>query len=80
MASKTAVLSTNHAGIPEVVEDNETGLLVEEFDNSGLEEALVRLVKNNEERERLVSKAFFKVNQFSISVMNEKLNNLIATL
>ena len=32
MASGAAVLSTRHAGISEVVRDNETGFLVEEFD------------------------------------------------
>ena len=41
MASGLPAISTRHAGIPEVVRDYETGLLVEERDVDGLARALV---------------------------------------
>jgi glycosyltransferase involved in cell wall biosynthesis len=44
MASALPVLSTRHSGIPEVVLDGETGLLVDEHDVSGMAEAMATLL------------------------------------
>jgi colanic acid/amylovoran biosynthesis glycosyltransferase len=41
------VISTLHAGIPEIVEDNVAGLLVPERDTSALRDALAHLLANN---------------------------------
>ena len=40
------VVSTRHAGIPEVVIDGETGFLVEEADVNGMAEAIIKLAKD----------------------------------
>jgi colanic acid/amylovoran biosynthesis glycosyltransferase len=42
------VVSTYHAGIPEIVEDGETGLLVPERDSEALADALETLISNPE--------------------------------
>lgn len=45
-AASLPVISTKHAGIPEVVIDGETGLLVEEHDVAGMAEAMSTLLEN----------------------------------
>jgi glycosyltransferase involved in cell wall biosynthesis len=44
-ASGVPVIATRHDGIPEVVIDEETGLLVDEGDIDGMAEQMIRLVK-----------------------------------
>ncbi len=53
MAAGLPVVSTYHAGIPHVLTNEETGILVRERDVAGLAEALVRLARDGEERRRL---------------------------
>lgn len=45
MASGAAVISTRHAGIPDLIEQGRTGLLVEENDAAAYREALHRLLE-----------------------------------
>lgn len=81
MAAEAAVVSTHHAGIPEVVIHEETGLLVNEFDNEGLKNALIRMIQSKHLRDKLSKLAYQKVEkEFSILDMNKKLNNLITNL
>jgi len=44
MAFEKAVVSTRHAGIPTAINDGVDGLLVDEYDNTSLENALQRLI------------------------------------
>ena len=53
MAAGLPVVSTYHAGIPEVVTDGVDGLLVEEMDMNGLSRALGQLIESRSLRERL---------------------------
>lgn len=46
-AAGLPVLSTYHAGIPDVVINNETGLLVKEFDVEGMTNSMLRILKEN---------------------------------
>lgn len=48
MASGVAVLSTEHAGIPEIIKHNETGVLVKERDAAAMAAALDRMLSNPE--------------------------------
>lgn len=52
-ASGLPVVSTRHAGIPDVVVEGETGLLVDERDASGMAEAMLHLVENPEQAQVL---------------------------
>jgi len=47
-ASGLPVISTKHAGIPDVIKNGKTGLLVEEHDVDGMAENMIKLLENNE--------------------------------
>ncbi|MBA2614563.1 MAG: glycosyltransferase family 4 protein [Actinobacteria bacterium] len=53
LAAALPVVATRVGGIPEMVEDGRTGLLVEPDDSAALASALDRLATNEEERRRL---------------------------
>lgn len=57
MTSGTPVIATHVSGIPEVVHDGRTGLLVEPNDTTGLAEAITRLVEDPTLGKRLASNA-----------------------
>ncbi|HEY3821371.1 MAG TPA: glycosyltransferase family 4 protein [Polyangiaceae bacterium] len=57
MAAGMAVIATRVGGIPDVVDDGTSGLLVEPADVEALGEALVRLAQNQGERERMAMAA-----------------------
>ena len=57
MTSGLAVVSTNHAGIPEVVTSGRDGILVREGDSEALASELARLIKTPRLREELGSAA-----------------------
>jgi glycosyltransferase involved in cell wall biosynthesis len=60
-ASGLPVVATRHAGIPDVVINEETGLLVEEHDVAGMARAMLRLACDPEEARRLGSAARHRV-------------------
>jgi glycosyltransferase involved in cell wall biosynthesis len=53
MACSRAVVATNVGGIPEIVEDRRTGLLVAPRDHAAMAEAIVRLFGDNAARVRM---------------------------
>jgi L-malate glycosyltransferase len=53
MAARKPIVATATGGIPEVVVDNETGLLVPPRDHQAMADALVRLLKDPALRERM---------------------------
>jgi colanic acid/amylovoran biosynthesis glycosyltransferase len=53
MAAGMPVISTRHGGIPFVIENNFSGLLVEEHDVNGLAEAILRLSLSHQERREM---------------------------
>jgi colanic acid/amylovoran biosynthesis glycosyltransferase len=53
MAAGVPVVATRHSGIPELVVDGETGLLVDEHDADGLADAVARLIADPDLRRRL---------------------------
>ena len=50
MISKKPVVAANHGGLPEIVVDEETGLLVEPGNAEQLAEAILRMVLNKQDR------------------------------
>jgi glycosyltransferase involved in cell wall biosynthesis len=61
MACSKAIVATKAGGIPEVVDDGVTGLLVEPRDHHGLAAAIVTLMKDVQERQRMAAAGFARV-------------------
>lgn len=53
MAMRVPVICTDFGGLPEAVVDGETGVIVPTMDTDALSKAIVRLIKNPEEREKM---------------------------
>lgn len=78
MSLGRAVVSTYHAGIPDVIQDNYNGRLVPEKNNEKLEEAILDLIEDKEKRKRLGEKARQTiVSKFSYSVNLPVLRNTL---
>lgn len=78
MASGCAVLSTLHAGIPEAIDHEENGLLVNEYDNNQLKKELLRLIKDEPLRKRLSLNAIKKVQlKFSSEIQLSKIREVL---
>ena len=78
MAAGLPVVSTYHSGIPELVSDDETGLLVPERDAAALADALDRLMSEKGLADRLAASARrFVAAEFNAGIQNRKLFDLI---
>jgi len=77
MAAKKPVVATNVNGIIEIIESEKDGILVAPKDSAALSSAIIRLLKDNELRERLASNGYIKVtSEFSLNRMIEKTENV----
>jgi colanic acid/amylovoran biosynthesis glycosyltransferase len=71
LASGVPVVSTLHAGIPEVVKDGFSGFLVPERDVQQLASVLMRLVQNSELRERMGARGRSDIaERYNIEILN----------
>jgi len=74
---KVPVIATNVGGIPELITDNETGILVPSEDPEKLVTEINNLLDNEEARRNYTNNAFeFINNNFSWDVLLEKYTNL----
>jgi glycosyltransferase involved in cell wall biosynthesis len=70
MACSRAIVATKAGGIPEVVEDGVTGILVEPRDHRGLAAAIVKLIKDEQGRQRMATAGFERVSsKFTVERM-----------
>jgi len=78
MASGKPVIASNVGGLPELINDNITGILVEPKDIKGLERALSAVISDNAKREYLANNAreFISKSDFRLESMVNKLYNL----
>ena len=78
MANNLPVVSTRHAGIPEAVEDGNTGCLVDEGDSSAMSDCIVELALDRELRKLLGCAAReCVIARFSWSIERTALLNLL---
>ena len=77
MASGVPVISTRTGGIPELIEDGKTGLLVEEKDVPGLSKAIQTLLDSPELREKLVSNALTEISNKDYRTIALRFSKLI---
>lgn len=74
------VVSTIHAGIPDVILQNETGLLVEEHDLQGMIENVLKLLRDPEEARRLGVNGKERIkNKFTLEKHLQGLDSLMST-
>ncbi|HMG15775.1 MAG TPA: glycosyltransferase family 4 protein [Saprospiraceae bacterium] len=71
MACGLPVISTYHSGIPEIITNGENGLLVPEFDNIALREAILTLINDSELRKKLSNNALIRSQDFSKEITIE---------
>lgn len=77
MATGMPVISSRHSGIPELVQDGVSGLLMEERDVEGLAAGLVRLWEDAELRDRLGRDARSAVAAgFDVRALNTRLQSI----
>src|SRR6185503_3657184 len=70
MACSRAIVGTSAGGIPEIVEDGVTGLLVPPRDHPALAAAIVRALKDDELRRRMGEAGLARVNaRFTVERM-----------
>ncbi len=63
MACRTAIVGTRAGGIPEVVEDGRTGVLVEPRDPNQLAGAIIRLIEDGPLRSRMAAAGYARVRE-----------------
>jgi glycosyltransferase involved in cell wall biosynthesis len=79
MATGVPVVATRLSGIPELVRDGDTGLLVEPGDASGLAAALTSLLEDDARAAELAARARRLVEEsFSLTSETERLGDLLA--
>ncbi len=80
-AAGLPVISTKHAGIPDVILNGKTGLLVEEHDVDGMAEAMIQLLDDKEKASQLGLAGRTNIAEnFSMEIHIAKLNNMIHSL
>jgi glycosyltransferase involved in cell wall biosynthesis len=63
MACSRAIVATRAGGIPEVVEDGVTGILVNPRDHAAMAQAIVRLLEDDVRRKQMGEAGFARVNE-----------------
>jgi glycosyltransferase involved in cell wall biosynthesis len=77
MAVGLPVVTTEVAGIPELVENNQNGLLYRPHDVEGISSGIIELLRNEEKRKQLGSAAARKVReQFDVAQAAQRLKTL----
>lgn len=78
MRQGVAVIGTNAGGVPEIITDNQTGLLIPPGDSSALAKSLRRLYENETLRLQLANNGKLKADEvFDEDVHFHKLNNIL---
>jgi glycosyltransferase involved in cell wall biosynthesis len=80
MANHTPVVATAVGGVPEVIEDGHTGLLVPPRDPAALAEGLTRLLSDPSERERIAEEAYRRLDRFTLGAVAARFGELYETL
>lgn len=80
MANNTPVVATAVGGVPEVIEDGRTGLLVPRRDPAALADALTRLLTDPSERGRMAGEAWRRLGRFTLDAVAVRFGELYDAL
>jgi glycosyltransferase involved in cell wall biosynthesis len=80
MKLKVPVIASNIGGIPDIVRDLDTGILVEPKDSNAIYQNIVKLYKNNELAQQLSESAFLNTSNYHPSNMCDAYQNLYKTM
>ena len=74
-------MATNHAGIPEVIRDQETGFLVPENDPDALAAALSAVMRPDDHIQQMVVNAQARLQQdFNAAIQSDKLQRRLISI
>jgi glycosyltransferase involved in cell wall biosynthesis len=80
MAARTPLVATAVGGVPDIVEDGRSGLLVPPRDPLALANALTRLLTDPAERTRIAERAATRLNSFTIEAIAARFADLYENL
>ncbi|OKY77388.1 MAG: Glycosyltransferase, AglL family [Candidatus Methanohalarchaeum thermophilum] len=81
LAMKTPTISTNISAIPEIIEHNKNGIIVEPKNVKELRKAILQLIKKDKKRKRLSENARkYAIENFSKDVVGKKLETTFLEL
>jgi glycosyltransferase involved in cell wall biosynthesis len=80
MANGTPLVATAVGGLPDVVDDGRTGLLVPPRDPPALADAIVQLLTDPDKRAAMAAAAFRRREEFTIEVVAQRFADLYAML
>lgn len=76
-AAKKPILASNIGGIPEIIEDNYNGLLVQRDDYKAISEKLFSLIENRDSAVKLANNAYNKaVEEYDVKVIAKKMESI----
>jgi glycosyltransferase involved in cell wall biosynthesis len=80
MAASKPVVASRVGGIPDLVQDGQTGYLVPPADEKALADAILKLLNDREQAELMGQRGKQRCRQFSLEAMIAKLDNLYSGL
>lgn len=75
MSSGLPTISTNVGGIPEIVKNNDTGILIDPESSNQLAEAIIYLFENKIIRQKIGQKGSLFVHELNSNILESTLNN-----
>jgi glycosyltransferase involved in cell wall biosynthesis len=74
------VIGTNVGGIPDVIQNEETGILIRSKDSEAISSAIIKVFKNKDLAQKLVRNAKEKIGRFDWDVISNQVSNLYSSL
>lgn len=76
MCASLPIIATKAGGVPDIIKNNENGVLVEPKDVKSLAYAIIRILKNKELSDKLKNRAHRSIGKFDIKHMVQKIENI----
>ena len=77
MSLSLPVITTNICSLPELIENNQEGILVKPNDREAIKNAVIKVFQDDTFREKITQNAYQKSKQFSIQNTLDNLEKLL---